>query len=71
MRKRKDPNIYPRGLDARKVDEIIAYYDARQDVDLLEASDHQMLHTPTAWLEVPIELVPKVKKLIDKHRKSA
>jgi hypothetical protein len=32
----KDPNIYPPGLNGRKAAEIIAYYEARQEVDLLE-----------------------------------
>jgi hypothetical protein len=71
MKKRKDPNVYPPGLTAKKVAEIIAYYDARQDVDLLEDRDHQMVFEPTAWVEVPVELVPEVKKLITRRRKSA
>ncbi len=68
MKKRKDPNVYPPGLNARKVAAIIAYYDARHDADLLEESDHEMLYEPTQWIEVPIELVPQVKKMLD-HRK--
>ena len=59
MKKRKDPNIYPPGLDARKVAAIIAYYDARHDADLLEESDHELLHEPTQWVEVPIDLFPQ------------
>ena len=71
MSKRKDPNIYPPGLNAKKVGEIIAYYDTLQDVDLQEDADHELLHQPTSWVEVPIDLVPQVRKLIAKHRKSA
>lgn len=71
MKKRKDPNIYPPGLNAKKVAEIIAYYDARQEVDLLEESDHELLYEPTAWVEVPIELVPQVRKLIARRKKTA
>ena len=71
MKKRKDPNVYPPGRDARKVSETIAYYDARQAVDLLEGEDHQLVFKPTAWMEVPVELVPEVKKLITRRRKSA
>ncbi len=68
MKKRKDPNVYPPGLNARKVAEIIAYYDARHDADLLEDGDHELLHEPTQWVEVPIELVPQVKKLLDQRK---
>ena len=71
MKKRKDPNRYPPGLNAKKVAEIIAYYDARRDVDLLSDPDHQLLEEPTAWIEVPIELVPDVKRLIARRKKSA
>lgn len=71
MKKRNDPNVYPPGLDAKKVAEIIDYYEARQAVDLLEESDHELLCEPTAWVEVPVELVPQVRKLIAGRRKTA
>ena len=70
-KKRRDPNVYPPGLNAKKVAEIIAYYDARQDVDLREDPDHEVLSGPTSWVEVPSELVPAVRKLIAKQRKTA
>jgi hypothetical protein len=69
MKKRKDPNVYPPGLDAKKVAEIIAYYEALQDVDLLEEGDHELIQ-PTAWVEVPLELVPKVRQLIARRKKT-
>ena len=65
-KKQKDPNVYPTGLNAKKVAEIIAYYDARQDLDLRQDSDHEVLSEPTSWVEVPSELVPEVRKLIAK-----
>ena len=71
MSKRKDPNIYPPGLNARKVADIIAYYDARQDVDLLSDKDHEPLFEPTTWVEIPNDLLPKIRKLIAFHKKSA
>ena len=71
MSKRKDPNVYPPGTSAKKVAEIIAYYDAVQDVDLAEDADHELLYEPTSWLEVPLELVPQVRKLINRYKKSA
>jgi hypothetical protein len=58
-------------MNAKKVQAIIAYYDARQGKDLLEDPDHEVLPDPTAWVEVPIELLPRVRKLVSQHRKSA
>ena len=71
MRKPKDPNVYPPGLNAKKVAETIAYYDKRQNVDLAEDADHELVHEATAWVEVPVALVPQVRRLIARRRKSA
>lgn len=71
MKKKKDPNIYPPGLTAKKVKEIIEYYDARQSDDLFADGDHQLVFEPTAWIEVPVELVPEVKNMITRRRISA
>ena len=71
MKKCKDPNKYPPGLNAKKVADIIAYYDAKQGRDLLEDGEHELLHEGTAWVEVPLRLVPRVRKLMDRHRRSA
>jgi hypothetical protein len=71
MKKRKDPNRYPPGLDAKKVARIIAYYDARQKADLAEEVNHQLLPEPTTWLEVPMKLVPRVRELLAQHKKIA
>ncbi len=71
MKKRKNTNAYPPELNAKKVAEKIAYYDARQNVDLGEDPDHEFVHEATAWVEVPVALVPQVRKLIARCRKSA
>ncbi|MGB7159264.1 MAG: hypothetical protein WBD40_14440 [Tepidisphaeraceae bacterium] len=71
MRKRKDINVYPPGLNAKKVAATIAYYDARRNSDLAHDPDHELISEATAWVEVPIALVPQVRKLISRRRKSA
>jgi hypothetical protein len=71
MKKRKDPNVYPQGLNLKKVAETIAYYDARQDVDLQQDPDHELLGEATTWIEVPVQLVPEVRKLIARRKKTA
>ncbi|HLL90705.1 MAG TPA: hypothetical protein VK324_15495 [Tepidisphaeraceae bacterium] len=69
--RRKDPNVYPPGLNREKVEAIIAYYDARQTEDVLGESVEVGSVAEVVWMEVPQELVPQVRKLIAKHRKSA
>jgi hypothetical protein len=66
MKKRRDPNVYPPGLDARKVRQILVYCDALHEVDLMEDADHGFLHEPTSWVEVPLELVPRVRELVNR-----
>lgn len=69
--KRKDPNIYPPGLNYRKVQGIIKYYDSRKNEDLI---GDIVLPTPDnlpVWMEVPQRLVPQVRKLIARYKKSA
>lgn len=74
--RKKDPNVYPPGLDAKKVREIIAYYETRQGVDLLGDARHRVLRAQsrseesTAWVEVPLKLVPQVNRLIRRSRKA-
>jgi len=71
MKKRKDPNVYPPGLNAKKVADIIAYYDARADADLSDDADHELVSGASAWIEVPIDLVPQVRRLLARHKKTA
>jgi hypothetical protein len=70
MKKRKDPNVYSPVLNASKVADIIAYY-ARKNVDLLDDPDHELVHEATGWVEVPVDLIPEVRKLIARRKKSA
>lgn len=68
-RARKDPNVYPTGWNHRRTKAIADYYDARKDQPLLNesvAAEHGLV-----WMEVPQELVPQVRRLIARRRKSA
>jgi hypothetical protein len=61
---RKDPNQYPKGLKRRKVQAIIAHYENQTD-DQAIAEDEAAYHSNTVtMMGVPVELVPKVQKLI-------
>jgi hypothetical protein len=67
--KRKDPNIYPKGLTAAQVRRIIAYYDSQTDEEAAAEIDGARIIEPARWIRVPEELVPQVQKLIA-HRKT-
>lgn len=69
--KTKDPNRYPKGLDTKKVAAIIRHYDNQSDEDAAVEIETAPLAEATAWMQVPDELVPRVKKLIQSYRKSA
>jgi hypothetical protein len=66
----KDPNIYPKGWNRQRIEEVIKYYD--------RLKDHRVLERPRVsnagelvWMEIPENLVPKVQKLIAGSKKSA
>jgi hypothetical protein len=62
-----DPNLYPPGLDAKQVREIIEYYDSLTEEEWiaeLEAADEDPRNTV---MVVPTELVPAIRELIFRH----
>lgn len=71
MRKKSDPNVYPPGLNLAKIKRIIAYYDRQAEEEAAEEIESAPLVGPTTWVEVPQELLPQVRKLIARHKKSA
>ena len=63
----KDPNVYPPGWDAQRVQEVIDYYDSMSDDDLaaeIEASDADPNNT---MMQIPTVLVPAVQELLAQH----
>jgi response regulator of citrate/malate metabolism len=74
MKKRaakKDPNKYPKGLNAAKVRRIIDHYDHQTDEESAREIETARVVKATSWIEVPIELLPKVRKLLAQYRKTA
>jgi hypothetical protein len=59
-------------MNAAKIQRIIDYYDNQTDEEgAAEIERAPLASMPTSWIEVPVELVPRVQKLIAQHRKSA
>jgi hypothetical protein len=57
-------NRFPKGWNEKKVREVIAYYENQTDEEAI-AEDEAAYRRPThTMMEVPIDLVPEVRKLI-------
>lgn len=70
-----DPNRYPPGLDAVKVQAIIDYYDNQTEEEAVaEIENAEWVGPPgeiegETWVSVPNELVPAVHELLDRQAK--
>ena len=64
MKKPKDPNRYPKGLDRRKVQALIEHYDHQSDADAIAEAEAAYRKRNATVIEVPIKLLPAVRKLI-------
>ena len=64
---KKDPNIYPPGLNARKVRQILDHYENQSDDDAAIEIATAPSASETTWIPVPSRLVSKIRKLIAKE----
>ena len=65
--KKKDPNKYPKGWNAKKVREIAEYYENQSDEEAAAEDDAAYANGHYTMMAVPHELVAKVQKLIAKR----
>ena len=61
--RKKDPNRYPKGLNRKKVRDLIEFYENQSDDDAIA----EMVNGNFALMAIPIELVPQVQRLIAKR----
>jgi hypothetical protein len=65
--KKKDPNRYPKGWNRQKVQRVLAHYENQTDNQAI-AEDEAAYNNPLfTMMQVPVELVPRVQKLIAKR----
>ncbi len=62
--KHKDPNRYPKGWNAKKVAEVIAHYERQSDDEAIAEVDAAYRKRKTALVEVPIKLLPRVRRIL-------
>jgi len=59
-----DPNHSPKGLNRGKVQKIIEYYERQTDEEAIAEAEAAYKNPATTMIEVPVELVPQIQKLI-------
>lgn len=62
-----DPNRYPKGLDRKKVQELIDYYENQSDDEAIAEAEAAYRDKATTMMQIPNRLVPKIRKLIAKR----
>jgi hypothetical protein len=67
----KDPNRYPKGWNRRKVEAVIRHYENQTDDDAIAEAEAAYKSNRITMMAVPIELVPKVQKLISRQKRPA
>ena len=70
-KRRRDPNVYPPAWNYRRTKAIADYYDSRKQEPLLSEPAVADAAVYQVWMEIPQDLVPEVRKLIARHRKTA
>ena len=63
----KDPNRYPKGWDRKKVASVIRHHENQSDDDAIAEAAAAYRAIRTTMMPIPVELVPRVQKMIAKQ----
>ena len=65
---KKTRNQFPSGWDEKRLRRVLTHYESQTEEEAL-AEDEAAFENPTqTTIEVPIKLVPKIRKLIAQHQ---
>ena len=64
---RPDPNHYPNGWNRKRVQALADYYDNQSDAEAIAEFEAAFEDKETAMIQVPLKLVPAVRKLLAKR----
>jgi hypothetical protein len=67
-RVRRGKQVYPRGWNEKRVQEVIAYYDTQPDDEGAAEYEAAMEVENLSVMLVPTELVPEIRRLIGARR---
>ena len=65
--KRRDPNRYPKGWDAQSIQGLIDHYENQSEDEAVAEHESAYRSTLVTMMAIPVELVPKVQKLLAKR----
>jgi hypothetical protein len=60
-------NKFPKGWDEKRVREVIAHYENQTDDEAIAEDEAALADPKYTMMQVPVELVPAVRKLIAKR----
>jgi len=61
-------NKFPKGWDAKRVGKVLAHYETQSMADAVAEDEAAVNVKRRAVMEVPLSLVPAVRRLIAKHQ---
>jgi hypothetical protein len=64
---KRDPNRYPKNLNRKKVQALINYYENQTDDEAISEAEAAYKNPAFTMMAIPVELVPKVQRLISKR----
>jgi hypothetical protein len=67
----KEQSKFPDGWDEARVQRVLAQYEAQTDEEAVAEDEASFESTTYTSVGVPIDLVPAVRALIAKHKRSA
>ena len=67
----KKQSKFPPGWDEARVHRVIEHYETQTDEESVAEDEASFEATTHTAMEVPVDLVPAVRELIAKHRRSA
>jgi hypothetical protein len=62
-----DPSPYPKGWNRKRVESIIDHYENQTDDEAIAEAEAAYKAVKTTMMQVPVELVPRFRRLIAKH----
>jgi hypothetical protein len=62
-----DPNRYPKGWNRKRVQALADYYDNQSDEEAIAELEAAFDDKESAMIQVPLKLVPRVRKLLAKR----
>ena len=59
---------FPTGWDEKRVMNVLAHYEGQTEIEAIAQDEAAYKRHKTSMVEIPVELVPRVRKLIAQHR---